>query len=259
MMKKENAITLIALIISIVILIILTSVTITNIFNSRILEFAKEVTNGYVEAEIQERQAVNDILTIIRGKKSSVTKIIDESPGDITDGGKLDGSANNPYEISSIEDLIAFGKGKDTYLDKTVILTRNLDFNSKDSYVDSQNTELFGDYNNDTLEEGIMQEILKGGYLPIDDFSGTFDGKGYTVSNFKFNMSPELDRQYIGFICDVQETGSIKNLNVSGEINFIASELELYHYRLGGITGRNKERRICRKLCIKRKYNDRYR
>ena len=88
----------------------------------------------------------------------------DENAGDITKGGKCDGSEEKPYEISCIEDLVAFsnivnGIGiklnngqavtiakNDTFQNKYVILTRNLNFKSKYSYEDSTRTD-FGDIN----------------------------------------------------------------------------------------------------------------
>lgn len=45
------------------------------------------------------------------GKISGPEKLIkDEHPGDITKGGTYDGSDEEPYEISCIEDLVAFSK-----------------------------------------------------------------------------------------------------------------------------------------------------
>ena len=49
-------------------------------------------------------------------------QVKDKTPGDYTNGGKQDGTTDNPYEIQSIEDLIAFANA--THNDTLGIITR---------------------------------------------------------------------------------------------------------------------------------------
>ena len=92
----------------------------------------------------------------------------DEYAGDITKGGRCDGSEEKPYEISCIEDLVVLsnmtnGKGiklengkavtitsKNVFTNKYIILTKNLNFKSKYSYNDSTRTDFGNLNNNDT-------------------------------------------------------------------------------------------------------------
>lgn len=52
-------------------------------------------------------------------------------------------------------------------------------------------------------------------YLPIPTFGGTFDGKGYTISGLTITNSVTP----AGLFGVLQETGVVKNLNVSGDVS----------------------------------------
>ena len=149
--------------------------------------------------------------------------IEDKNPGDITigkDGEELDGSEEKPYEISCIEDLVAFsnlsrGKGnyiengeikdatKDTFSGDTIILTKNLNFNSAVSYADlsmkwryDQEKEAYVIDENSTQNlRDLLIDRNGVGFVPIGEdsasenlaFSGIFDGQNYEIQNLYEN------------------------------------------------------------------------
>ena len=142
------------------------------------------------------------------------TGVIDSAPGDITkkeDGTVLDGSEEHPYEINCIEDLVAFSnmvnKTGKVYQDgklidavdskgiasgSNVILTRDLNFKSSASYIDSQRTD-FGDINGDAGDgNALITEMTTGTGFPAigkyqanfsTTFSGIFDGENHSIKN----------------------------------------------------------------------------
>lgn len=67
-------------------------------------------------------------------------------------------------------------------------------------------------------------------YLPIPTFGGTFDGKGYTISGLTITniVTPA------GLFGVLQETGVVKNLNVSGDVS-PSGDADV----VGGIAGEN--------------------
>ena len=164
----------------------------------------------------------------------------DENAGDITKGGRCDGSEEKPYEINCIEDLVALsnivnGTGiklengqaveitmNDKFQGKNVILMRTLNFNSKYSYEDSNSTK-FGDLNQDGIVENIKTELTKTeenctGFTPIGNsfydyktFNGTFNGKNNEIKNLYVKAAG-----YAGVFGAVW--GTIENLTVSGNI-----------------------------------------
>ena len=130
----------------------------------------------------------------------------DKNAGDITKGGRCDGSKEKPYEINCIEDLVALSimtNGGNTELNlssttfngKTIVLKRTLNFNSKYSYEDSNSTK-FGDLNQDGIVENIKTELTKKeencvGFTPIGligdnkgyRFEGKFEGENNSIKN----------------------------------------------------------------------------
>ena len=142
------------------------------------------------------------------------TGVIDSAPGDITkkeDGTVLDGSEEHPYEINCIEDLVAFSnmvnKTGKVYQDgklidavdskgiasgSNIILTRDLNFKSSASYIDSTRTD-FGDINGDAGDgNALITEMTTGTGFPAigkyqsnfsTTFSGVFDGENHSIKN----------------------------------------------------------------------------
>ncbi|MGN1301653.1 MAG: hypothetical protein ACI4U9_03930, partial [Clostridia bacterium] len=158
--------------------------------------------------------------------------IKDEYAGDITKGGTCNGSENNPYQISCIEDLVAFsimsnggnselGLASSTFSDKYVILTRTLDFNSIFSYNDYTTTK-YGDLNTDGIVEDIRTELTRKddicvGFEPINNFQGYFDGQWNEIQNIYINRDGKA-----GFMINTTYGGaiaqSIKNIGITGNI-----------------------------------------
>ena len=90
-------------------------------------------------------------------------EIIEDSyAGDITKNGTLDG-VSNPYQITCIEDLVAFSKMSATnnFENKKIKLKRNLDFESELSYADWERTD-YGDVNRDGNIDILMTELTTG-------------------------------------------------------------------------------------------------
>ena len=202
----------------------------------------------------------------------------DKNPGDFTIGEKgetLDGSIDHPYEISCIEDLVVLsnisrGKGnyiedgeikeatKDTFSGDTIILTKDLNFNSTVSYADLSMTWRYDEgeeaYVIDEKSTQNLRDLLIDkngvGFVPIGEdkvggnfaFSGVFDGQNHKIQNIYENT------EKAGLFEKINST--IKNLglvdldirgteNVGG-ISSAYYSSKLYNiYVSGSITGKN--------------------
>ena len=160
--KERKGITLIALVVTIVVILILAGITVGMVTSDN--GILKETKNAKQQAEIDNEKSIVErakMLAMMRSKNGAITyeifepAIKDEAgkistdvsdAGDITKGGRCDGSEEKPYEISCIEDLVVLsnitnGKGiklkngqavaitkTDAFQNKNVILTRNLNF-----------------------------------------------------------------------------------------------------------------------------------
>ena len=175
------------------------------------------------------------------GNISDVNEIIkDNYAGDITKGGRCDGSEEKPYEISCIEDLVVLSNLVDAtgiklengtpvnvtsiedFDGKYIILTRNLNFKSKYSYKDSTRTD-FGNLNDDDTDgNALITEMTTGtGFTSIGNyqraFCGHFDGRGHTIANIYIN-SLEGDKITRALFALIAENASISNLTITGDI-----------------------------------------
>lgn len=200
--------------------------------------------------------------------------IEDKNPGDITigkDGEELDGSEEKPYEISCIEDLVAFsnlsrGKGnyiengeikdatKDTFSGDTIILTKNLNFNSAVSYADlsmkwryDQEEEAYAIDENSTQNlRDLLIDRNGVGFVPICKDSGigklNFNGNCYRIQNLYENVSTD------GGMFSVLNNATIKNIELvnvditsssyAGGITQEYKDCEFYNcFVSGNITG----------------------
>ncbi len=166
---------------------------------------------------------------------NKITK--DEYAGDITKGGKCDGSEEKPYEISCIEDLVVLsnitnGTGiklengvavsitkRDTLEGKYVVLTRDLNFKSKYSYDNYARTD-FGNLNNDDTDGNmLMTEMTTGtGWIPIGQYQGNFDGKEHTIANIYINAAAD-DKEDKALFRIMMTNTVISNLTLTGKIN----------------------------------------
>ena len=293
--EKEEGITLIALITTIIVLLILAGITIGAITGSNGIiggaQGAKEETEISQEKEIidistveamgknnrgnlEEEEFQNAIDKHTNGKADvtdvgeefevffeetnryytvdkdgnilgQIDAIQDKYPGDITrkeDGTVLDGSEEHPYEINCIEDLVAFsntvnGTGKifvdgkltdatkTSFGDKYIILTRNLNFKSSSSYIDSTRTD-FGDINGNA-EDGnaLITEMTTGtGFMPIgkdnySSFRGYFDGGYHKIQNIYISKTGQAGLFVSVATSTRDSSSSIKNLTITGNIS----------------------------------------
>ena len=170
------------------------------------------------------------------GNISDVNKITkDDYAGDITKGGRCDGSEEKPYEISCIEDLVVLsnmtngtgiklenGKAVEitsaySFITKYITLTRNLNFKSKYSYADSTRTD-FGNINgNDADGNSLITEMTSGtGFQPIGRFAGNFNGDNNSLDKILIVTEEEKKETALFSYCD---TATIKNLTISGNIS----------------------------------------
>ena len=161
----------------------------------------------------------------------------DKNAGDITKGGRCDGSKEKPYEISCIEDLVAFsnmtnGTGikfengelvkltkVNQFEGKYVTLIKNLNFKSKYSYDDSTRTD-FGDLNENGTIEDIQTELTKTdenciGFRTIAKiggrpFKGIFNGNHKMIQNIYMKGN--------GTFYSI-ENSTIMDFGISGQIN----------------------------------------
>ena len=171
----------------------------------------------------------------------------DKYPGDITkkeDGTVLDGSEEHPYEINCIEDLVAFSnmvnKTGKVYQDgklidavdskgiasgSNVILTRDLNFKSSASYIDSTRTD-FGDINGNA-EDGnaLITEMTTGtGFMSIGKdnsifFGGYFDGGYHKIQNIYISKTGQAGLFGCVATSIRDSSSSIKNLTITGNIS----------------------------------------
>ena len=155
----------------------------------------------------------------------------------------------NEYKIQTIEDLVAFSintnRGYD-YEGKTIKLANDLDFLDDACYKNPNDTEKFGDYNNDGKIEGIKKEVTTGtGFKPIGskytpkinlryDFKGIFDGNNHEIKNLYIN-NPDVDN--VGFFGI--NYGEIRNMVVSGKIEANSKDTQNSYEQIGGTVGYN--------------------
>ena len=175
----------------------------------------------------------------------------DPYPGDITkdeNGNTLTGDTEEQaYQINCIEDLVALsnlsrgtgivlenGEAKElTEGDKTnfsrkyVIMTKNLNFKSRTSYIDSKRTD-FGDINGDNSDgNSLILEMTTGtGFLPIEEFRGTLNGNGKVLSNLYEKKEGNAG------LAESMQGGTVKNLEITGNITCLgdnAGGISAYH------------------------------
>ena len=173
--------------------------------------------------------------------------ISDKYPGDVTDGGKWDGSVEKPYKIASVEDYVVFIQltRDEEYQQASFTLEEDLDFLSANSYVNPENQD-FGDYNRDGKTEGLLKEICNTSGRGLSNgfyLYGTLDGKGHTLKNFYMkdflgdNGDEESD-----FLIGVMQMnyGTIKNLNIKGKMVVSSISTSSYSVHVGAIVGVNE-------------------
>lgn len=232
-MKRENGITLIALVITIIILLILVGVALSTLTGQgNIIENAENVVGIYNEKARQEQEELKKIQEYLERYNGGQNQEPDETLGMSGTGTEAD-----PYIIESIEDLVLLSESVENgenYSGKIIKLGRNLDFENASSYIDATRTDIGKDQT-----KGLMEEMLTGiGFTPIgktdgNPFSGDFDGQGYTISNIYENTTDKED--YLGLFGKV-ENGSINNVKVTGTIQGDSEKTNGTYY-VGGVVG----------------------
>lgn len=100
---------------------------------------------------------------------------------------KGNGTNDDPYQITTIEELDAIRD----YLDCCFMLMNHLDFEDDASYANPENKEMY------TTDEG-WQPI--GYYEKGTEFTGSFDGQDYSISNLFVNQSSSVYSSLFGKI-----------------------------------------------------------
>ena len=148
-------------------------------------------------------------------------KVIDKNPGEF----EGEGTETNPYLIQSIEDLVALSNkvnAGENYEDKYFKIENDLNFISKNSYVNPDRTD-YGDINEDNTTQTLMEELTTGkGFKPIgciidrnttNLFSGNIDGNNKTIKNLYIG-----NRNYAGLI-GVASNVKISRLSIDNMSN----------------------------------------
>ncbi len=314
--KERRAITLIALVVTIVVLLILAGITVGMVTGDNGL--IKKAKSAKTQTEIDTEKSILDratVLSMMRSKNGNLTVDIveqalkdeagktkaevsdagdsievlftdsnryyeidkdgnvsepqevvkDEHAGDITKGGRYDGSEEKPYEINCIEDLVILANrtnGLGNYIDengeikdavavtqpfkgKNFVLTRTLNFESKFSYLKPELKWSYDSekdtYKIDETSTTTLQEIITDkngvGFVPIGPdtgsgskmFQGNFDGRNYSIQNLyenRTNGNAGLFRSMWG--------ATIKNLKLTGNINASEKQVGVFSYRALG-------------------------
>ena len=196
--RKNQGITLVALVVTIIIIIILATVAINFAFGDNgLIRRAQGASDYYMnDIEYTDRSIANVesyLYEIVNDVE--VEQVTDENPG-VLEGS---GVANDPYTINSIEDLVFFAydvSDGNTYEGQTVKLGLSLDFNSNKSYVEPLRTdyEEYG-YNGElktllTTGEGFkpIGTTIRNDNSEKYSFAGIFDGNGKIISNLYINI-----------------------------------------------------------------------
>lgn len=246
--NKEKAITLIALVVTIVVLLILAGVSLSFAFGER--GIVKKAQEAAVQTEIaEEKEEIQRAVATVRMNKINsgegyttgdvaeqinseqegrvtyyddyikynksgreylvegdgntsyidIDKTTDTTPGELAG----DGTENNPYLIESIEDLVAFEENVntgETYENKHLKITRDLDFKSSKSYALQESLQPGGLREKLTTGEGFKSisgdmeytynsETKETNYILNTTFKGIFDGNNKTLRSFYANRN----------------------------------------------------------------------
>lgn len=262
--KGEKAITLIALVITIIILLILAGITINLLLGKN--GIVKKAQEGKIGTEVSREKEIlqmslsgiqadnegnlifdentllkelknytNDVEVTKSGNKmylvkytdsnreyevysngeidKATEKVIDKNPGEF----EGEGTETNPYLIQSIEDLVALSNkvnAGESYEGKYFNIENNLNFASRNSYVNPDRTD-YGDINGNGTTDALITELTtEKGFTPIGTsrgyFKGNLDGKGNTISNLYINRN----EYFIGFFGYISGNNTFKNINL---------------------------------------------
>jgi hypothetical protein len=153
------------------------------------------------------------------------------------------GTTDDPFQITTIEELNAIRFN----LDKNYLLMNNLDFNNDGSYADPSHKD-------DYITGDGWQPI--GHYNEGTEFTGSFDGQGYKISNLYVNPGDSSYSSLFGYLLNAEishvelinvditgrfSTGSIAGHSERSSIIdcYATGEIISSFFYVGGLVGRN--------------------
>ena len=239
--NREQGITLIALVITIIVLLILAGITISALTGDNgILAQAAKAKEETEKAKTNEQTDLAKMEDLINESVngSEVEQVTDTAPGVL----ERNDTETNTYTINSIEDLVFFSydvNNGNTYEGQTIKLGLSLDFDSSKSYVDAYRTD-YGKYG----YNGALKTLLTSGegfkpigtYLnsntSINDetntpFMGTFDGNNHEINGLRI-VSSEKGKGLFGLV----KGATIKNLGIGNDstikVNLVSGSIVGY-------------------------------
>ena len=248
--NKQEGITLIALIVTIIVLIVLAGVSISMVVGDNGIitqaQRAKEETDLSIR---KESSTLTDYEDLMEGKFVEIKQTQDTNPGNMEGSG----TQNNPYIINSIEDLVSFAnlvKEGNTFINQYVQLGISLDFYEDKSYVDLNKKYILNNtingYEESENGEKTLKELLTTGqgWLSIgntidsdnQNFEGTFEGNNKVIKNLYMAQSTQ-ESSVIGLFAN--NKGIIQNLKVLNAQIEVNGKDDTYIF-IGSICGNNQ-------------------
>ena len=242
MIKRNNGITLIALVVTIIVLLILAGVSIAMLTGENgILTQARNAKNRTEEAKTEEISNLDSMESLINEYTGDVNipQVVDENPG------QLEQENETTFVINSIEDLVVFSYNVRTgnkYEGQTVKLGLNLDFKSDKSYVDPDRTD-YGIYG----YEGNLKQLLTTGegFIPIgsqdgtNSFYGTLDGNNNVICSLYENINNTNENESIKGGLFAENYGEIRNIDLKDVNLEFKAERSLATAGISGINYNN--------------------
>ena len=212
--NKENGITLVALVITIIILLILATISIQSLTNTGLFKKANMAANGYKESQIDEQIKLAKLEIEMNSKNKSIKDVLIEN-GNITEEQSKKGIINvgkNSVFITNYDGLKKISKqakNGDDFSNKIIYIIDDIDCGA-----------LFN------IENGELQNGED--FEPISNFNGILDGNGYSIKNLYIKTESSV----IALISNINEKGTVKNLVIDNA--YIEG-----NSTIGSIAGRN--------------------
>lgn len=192
--NKENGITLVALVVTIIILLVLAGITLSNLTNTGLFKKANMAANSYKESQIDEQIKLAKLEIEMNSKNKSIKDVLIEN-GNITEEQSKKGIINvgkNSVFITNydgLKEISKQAKNGDDFSNKIIYIIDDIDCGA------SFNIE------NGELQNGENFE-------PISNFNGILDGNGYSIKNLYIKTESSV----IALISNINEQGTVKNL-----------------------------------------------
>ena len=213
-MNKENGITLVALVITIIILLILATISIQALTNTGLFKKANMAANSYKESQIDEQIKLAKLEIEMNSKNKSIKDVLIEN-GNITEEQSKKGIINigkNSIFITNydgLKEISKQAKNGDDFSNKIIYIIDDIDCGAS--------------FN---IENG---ELQKGeNFESIPNFNGVLDGNGYSIKNLYIKTKSSV----IALISNINAQGTVKNLVIDNA--YIEG-----NSTIGSIAGRN--------------------